>query len=282
MDWKVNEGECKMQRKPLSNFCFLLATLLILVAGCELPPTMVHPPIITSKKDGAVMIFIPAGKFLMGSPEGEGSDDEHPPHEVFLNAFYIDKYEVTNAQYKLFTDATGHPGSHLWNDEEYNHLDQPMVAATWRDAVAYAEWAGKRLPTEAEWEKSARGTDSRKYPWGNEWDGSKCNYRAWVGDGHYRIYLALVGSFPDGASPYGVMDMAGNVLEWCADWYDKDYYSQSPPVNPKGPDTGSSRVLRGGGADDNSYQLRCAHRDNEGPGTSGLYIGFRCVQDVTP
>ena len=228
-----------MQRITLSNFYFLLATLLF-AAGCigDLPPTMPVPP------PPAEMILIPAGEFIMGSPEGEGDANEHPQHPVFLNAFYIDKYEVTNALYKQFMSATGHIAPLFWDDEEYNHPNQPVVRVTWHDAVAYAEWAGKRLPTEAEWEKAARGTDGRIYPWGNEWDSSKCNSGV-SGDGYE--YTAPVGSFPAGASPYGVMDMAGNVWEWCADWYDKDYYSsQSSQQNPKGPDSGTYRVLRGG------------------------------------
>jgi formylglycine-generating enzyme required for sulfatase activity len=178
-------------------------------------------------KDGAEMILIPAGEFIMGSPEGEGDDDEHPQHNVFLNAFYIDKYEVTNAQYKQFMDATGHKAPGYWDNERVNQPNQPVVGVTWHDAVAYARWAGKRLPTEAEWEKAARGIDGRKYPWGNEWDGSK-----WSSGSGSVVYksAAPVGSFPEGTSSYGVMDMAGNVWEWCADWYDEAYYSRRLPT----------------------------------------------------
>jgi iron(II)-dependent oxidoreductase len=209
-------------------------------------------------KDGAEMILIPAGEFIMGSPEGEGENDERPQHTVFLDAFYIDKYEVTNFQYKQFMDATGHGAPADWNNEKYNQPNQPVVGVTWHDAVAYAKWAGKRLPTEAEWEKAARGADGRIYPWGNEWDSSKCN--SGVGGDGYQ-YTAPVGSFSDGASPYGVLDMSGNVWEWCADWYDNNYYSRSPQQNPKGPDSGSSRVLRGGSwFDANHSSLRCAVR----------------------
>ena len=231
-------------------------------------------------QDGAEMILIPAGEFIMGSPEGEGGDNEHPQHTMFLDAFYIDKYEVTNAQYKQFMDARGRKAPKYWDDGKYNQPNQPVVGVTWHDAVAYAKWAGKRLPTEAEWEKAARGTDGRKYPWGNEWDSSKCN-SGFDGDGYKGI--APVGNFHDGASPYGVMNMAGNVWEWVADWYDEDYYSRSPQQNPKGPDSGSSRVLRGGswyGA--NQADLRCAYRYGYGPGLRYFFRGFRCAQDVTP
>ncbi|HIE28389.1 TPA: PEGA domain-containing protein [Candidatus Poribacteria bacterium] len=231
-------------------------------------------------QDGAEMILIPAGEFIMGSPEGEGDDDEHPQHTVFLDAFYIDKYEVTNAQYKQFMDATGHKAPEYWNDERYNQPNQPVVGVSWYDAVAYCKWAGKRLPTEAEWEKAARGTDGREYPWGNEWDSLKCNSEI-GGDGYE--YTAPVGSFPDGASPYGVMDMAGNVWEWVADWYDSNhyYYSRSPQ---QGPDSGSHRVLRGGSWV-NAVQLsslRCADRDWFNPNYWNNISGFRCAQDVTP
>ena len=258
-----------MQRKILSNLYFLLAILLTFIIGCEKTSTIIG-------KDGAEMILIPAGEFIMGSPEGEGDDDEHPQHTVFLDAFYIDKYEVTNAQYKKFMEATEHKAPEYWDNEKYNQPNHPVVSVTWHDAIAYTKWAGKRLPTEAEWEKAARGTDGRKYPWGNEWDSSKANSYG-TSDGYE--YAAPVGSFPDGASPYGVMDMAGNVWEWCADLYDGDYYSRSLQQNPKGPDSGSRRVLRGGGWDDNASYLRCARRACGGPTGSGNFVGFRCSQD---
>jgi len=239
----------------------------------EPPPTIIG-------KDGAEMILIPEGEFIMGSPEGEGDYDERPQHTVFLDAFYIDKYEVTNAQYKQFMDATGHEAPAYWDDERFNQPNQPVVGVIWHDAVAYAKWAGKRIPTEAEWEKAARGTDGRIYPWGNEWDNSKCNSD--VGNDGYQ-YTAPVGSFLAGASPYGVMDMAGNVWEWVADRYGDNYYSQSPQQNPKGPDSGSMRVLRGGSwVSTLQTPLRCAVRLGNFPGPRGNLFGFRCAQDVTP
>jgi len=237
-----------------------------------------EPPNTIIGKDGAEMILIPAGEFIMGSPEGEGEDDERPQHTVFLDAFYIDKYEITNAQYKQFIEATGHQAPNYWDDEGFNQPNQPVVSVSWHDASAYAKWAGKRLPTEAEWEKAARGTDGRKYPWGNEWDGSECN-SAGNSDGYE--YTAPIGSYPTGVSPYDVMDMAGNVWEWCADCYDRNYYSRSPQQNPKGPDSESWRVLRGGSWYGNAHTLRCANRNFYVLSTlTNARLGFRCAQDL--
>jgi len=228
-------------------------------------------------EDGVEMILVPAGEFIMGSPENEGYNDEHPQHRVFLDGFYIDRCEVTNSQYKQFMDATGHNAPKYWDDGKYNRLDQPIVGATWSDAAAYARWAGKRLPTEAEWEKAARGTDGRQYPWGNEWDNSKCNANV---AGEAQQYTAPVGSFPAGASPYGVMDMAGNVWEWCIDWYGSNY-GQSPRRNPKGHDSGGESVLRGGSwcTTDCSY-LRCANRNWFSPSFRFDDAGFRCAREL--
>ena len=255
-----------------------LAISLLMVFGCGKKEMLKE---IVSEKDGATMLLIPAGEFRMGSPEDEGKPNEHPQNTVFLDAFYIDKYEVTNFLYKKFMDATGYEAPRYWND--WYCLDQPVGGVSWHDAVVYAKWAGKRLPTEAEWEKAARGTDGRKWPWGNEWDSSKCNSGGGRGGRSPYEYSAPVGSFPAGASPYGVMDMAGSVFEWCADWCSEDYYSRSPKRNPKGPDFGSMRVTRGASC---RYvyppTLRCAARYGESPDSQEDYIGFRCVQDVTP
>lgn len=255
------------------------------------------PKEIVSEKDLASMILIPTGEFRMGS-RGEHLareikrityrrviflsklSNETPQHVVYVDAFYIDKYEVTNAQYKKFIEATGHRVPSYWDDEKFNHPNQPVVGVSWEDAVAYAKWAGKRLPTEAEWEKAARGTDGRKYPWGNEWDSSKCNSNA--GGDKYE-FTAPVSNFPASASPYGVMDMAGNVEEWIYDWYDKAAYRRGPKRNPKGPDSGSMRVLRGGSWYDTNWKyLRCAGRPRGIPDSGTSFIGFRCAQDVTP
>jgi len=223
-------------------------------------------------KDGAPMVLIPAGDFQMGSND---YDNEKPIHTVYLDAFYIDIYEVTNAQYKKFMASTGHKSPSYWNDSKYNAPNHPVVGVSWDDAVAYAKWAGKRLPTEAEWEKSAKGgLVGKTYPWGDNLTHDDANYK-WE-------HTSPVGSFaPNG---YGLYDMAGNVCEWCADWYGNNYYANSPKSNPKGPGSGERRVLRGGSWKLNYVYdyvyLRVAYRNYYYYPTDGHYnfIGFRCVQ----
>ena len=238
----------------------------------------------TWNKDRSVMILVPAGEFWMGSPLGEGYDDERPKHKVYLDTYYIDKYEVTNAQYRKFCDATGRvypedPGWSGMDDYISNYPSYPVVNVSWNDAAAYAAWAGKRLPTETEWEKAARGVDGRKYPWGNKEPDAggfyRCNYCNYE-DG-YRC-AAPVGTYERGVSPYGLHDMAGNVWEWCYDRYDKYYYGRSPARNPRGPDSGRSRVVRGGSWDIYAFNVRCANR-NSLDASSSRYAsgGFRCA-----
>jgi len=232
-------------------------------------------------KDGAEMVLIPAGEFQMG--DNYFIDAE--VHTVYLDAFYIDKYEVTNAQYKKFMDATGHKAPKYWNDANYNKPNHPVVGVDWNDASAYCSWAGKRLPTEAEWEKSARGgLVGKKYVWGDEWsppskagnfdDETTVDSSRISGYSDGYVWTSPVGSFkPNG---YGLYDMAGNVWEWVADWYDRNYYSSSPKSNPTGPSSGSSRVLRGGSWDDaDDYDLRVAYRDLYVPTSNGSHVGFR-------
>ncbi|MGH7232965.1 MAG: formylglycine-generating enzyme family protein, partial [Nitrospiraceae bacterium] len=207
--------------------------------------------------DGVPMVLVPAGKFPMGVPKGDrdGGRDEYPRHDVFLDDYYIDAYEATNSRYLEFVNATGHrppqnpkhENRTLWKNgtAPESIADRPVINVDWNDADAYCRWGGKRLPTEAEWEKAARGTEDRRFPWGNTEPTSKhLNYnQQWQGE----KTLMPVGSYEAGKSPYGAYDMAGNVYEWVADWYDPLYYDKSPEKNPKGPDTGSFKVLRSSG-----------------------------------
>jgi len=228
------------------------------------------PAKVIKTEDGAEMVLVPAGEFTMGSND---ADDEKPPHRVYLDAFYIDKYETTNALYGRFMGATGRPAPLYWNDEKWNGAMQPVVSVTWHDANAYCQWAGKRLPTEAEWEKAARGTDGRKYPWGEQWDVSRAH-----SDESKLGKTAPVGSYAGGVSPYGAYDMAGNVWEWVADRYAKDYYQRSPERNPRGSDSGTSRVLRGGSWFNLPFSLRSSNRYFNSPDDRHGSIAFRCAR----
>jgi len=262
------------------------------------------------------MIFVPAGEFIMGSPGSEGLDNEHPQRTVYLDAFRISKYEVTNRQFSQFIDATGYSTDAekagwgwAWTGEDWEQvegadwrhprgpgsrigdkMDHPVVQVSWNDADAYCQWVGKRLPTEAEWEKAARGTDGRIYPWGNSApDGSKLNYcdvnceYDWkdssVDDGY--TDTAPVGHYEAGKSAYGAYDMAGNVWEWVADWYDADYYNEAPERNPQGPDSGNYRVLRGGSWFGYQGDARGADRNAGDPDVRISYIGFRVAASAS-
>ncbi len=262
---------------------FILVTIGILLFnffGCGMhqrKPSGTKLPKEIVGKDGVPMVLIPAGEFRMGDHFNEGNSDERPVHTIYLDAFYIDIYEVTNAQYQKFMDTTGHAEPRDWNDAKYNSPEQPVVGVSWHDAVAYAEWAGERLPTDAEWEKAARGgLVGKRYPLGDEAPDAGRVYRAngsGAADGY--AYTAPVGSFaPNG---YGLYDMAGNVWEWCTDWYDSGYYANSPPNKPLGPDSGSGRVLRGGSWGNGPYGLRVANRHNLTPTVPHNRVGFRCI-----
>jgi formylglycine-generating enzyme required for sulfatase activity len=229
------------------------------------------PPPAQSSRDGAEMVSVPAGQFWMGSDHGDA--DEKPRRRVYLDAFRIDKYEVTNALYRRFMDASGRAAPQYWNDSKWNEPNQPVVGVDWNDASVYCAWAGKRLPTEAEWEKAARGTDGRKYPWGEQWDSSRVN-----SDESNLGKTVAVGSYPSGVSPYGAHDMAGNVREWVADWYADSYYQRAPDRNPKGPESGQYRVLRGGSWDGDPWFLRSSFRGRGVPTYRFHFIGVRCAQ----
>jgi iron(II)-dependent oxidoreductase len=231
------------------------------------------------------MAFVPAGEFIMGSDSD--FENERPKHEVFLDAFYIDLFEVTNAQYKEFIDATEYAVPYVtafwaepfnWRNNTYprGKGDHPVVLVNWFDAAAYAKWAKKRLPTEAEWEKAARGDDGRVWPWGKTWDVNNCNIRE-----SFINMTQPVNSFEEGKSPYGCYNMAGNAMEWTDDWYWEDYYKNAPESNPPGPATGTLKVLRGGAWDSNiNLYARAGYRFYLPPNEKKADIGFRCAKDA--
>jgi len=277
--------------------------------------------------DGAEMVLVPAGEFAMGSDADEIEAllrqysglrrerlrDEIPKHRVFLEAFYIDKYEVTNARFQQFVQATGYRtdperdgGGSVYQNGKWEPLntgetwrtplgpgssleglaEHPVVQVTWRDARAYCKWAGKRLPTEAEWEKAARGTEGLVYPWGQQFDGKRLNFcdrncdssgKDSSVDDDYR-FSAPVGHYAAGKSPYGVYDMAGNVWEWMEDGYDENYYQHSPDRNPPGPAPDSRVVLRGGSWRSGAASARASRRAGEIPGFRNSDVGLRCAK----
>lgn len=237
-------------------------------------PTPTPAPEATAPPVTDIMIEVPAGPFTMGSDTGEG--DETPAHEVDLPAFEIDKFEVTNADFAQFVEATGYQTdaekegrSKNWRNAAKGKDNHPVVYVSWNDAVAYCEWLGKRLPTEAEWEKAARGTDKRMYPWGNEWAPAKANVKETGLRG-----TAVVGSFGAGASPYGVEDMAGNVWEWTADWY-QPYPGSTYRTQYFGE---RFKVVRGGGWFEMADAVRTTNRDLTSANAANDDMGFRCAR----
>jgi serine/threonine-protein kinase len=268
----------------------------------------------TRETDGMTMVYVPAGEFEMGSTEGD--DGEEPVHMVALDAFWLDQTEVSVAQFRQFVAATDHEtmaeergGSWAYTGNGWEEVegadwahprgsasqaedDHPVVHVSWHDADAYCAWAGGRLPTEAEWEYAARGSESLIYPWGNEFDCSRGNFDdetflddyvvpGGAGcDGYNRT--APVGSFPEGASWVDAYDLSGNVWEWVADWYGEDYYDQSPRENPTGPISGDYRVLRGGSWYNSVRLVRGANRNRGEPPYTRSSYGFRCVAVAAP
>ena len=252
-----------------------------------------------SEKDGMLMVYVPEGEFLMGSVEEDDpdvSDDKKPQHPVYLDTFWIDRTEVTNAMFAQFLNEESNQseGGADWLDarDEDERLVQsgsewqpvsgygehPVVDVTWYGAQAYCRWAGRRLPSEAEWEKAARGTDGRTYPWGEGIDCTRANFYKNYESGSCVGDTKPVSSYPDGASPYGALDMAGNVWEWVADWYDDDYYNSSSSENPAGPASGQYRVLRGGSWYDSAARVRTANRGRFWPDGAWADYGFRCAR----
>jgi formylglycine-generating enzyme required for sulfatase activity len=240
-------------------------------------------------KDGAPMILIPAGPFTMGS--NEGLPNERPEHQVSLDVYYIDQYEITAGRYQKFIESANRNVPPTWDDEAAQSLsDHPAVGMSWSAAAAYCKWVGRRLPTEAEWEKAARGTDGRRYPWGHMQpfvDIANYNRGLWVSEA---VTLVPVNSGTEGMSvrhglkeggksPYGLFHMAGNAAEWVADWYDREFYLKTPDKNPTGPANGEKRVIRGGSWADLPTALRVTARFSAEPEFEDRTIGFRCAMD---
>jgi len=266
-------------------------------------------------------VLVPAGEFWMGNtaaeverlkkedckvpgPSVEQCEREAPRHRVHLDAYYIDRYEITNALFERFVRATNHrtsaeqegdAGVSLQKDGQWEWAkvpgatwrtpsgpgtkappDHPVVNVSWEDAQAYCRWAGKRLPTEAEWEKAARGTDGRRYPWGEIWESSRANGAITVKT------TSPVGSYPTGVSPFGAHDMSGNVWEWVSDWFAKEYYASSPERNPTGPPSGSLHPVRGGSWVPNPTFLRSTSRLVYSPTNRYSDLGFRCAKGSGP
>lgn len=267
--------------------------------NAPVPESMVYQRVVTVaveqeirfETDGAVMHLIPAGDFEMGDHFGEGQSDERPVHTVYLDAFYMDETEVTNAMYRTFVAETGHSNIPFhWNKaDDLGRLGKPhypVIYVTWYDAMAYAQWAGKRLPTEAEWEYAARGGRvGGRYPWGNEASHAQANYSGEI-EPDIWYWPAPVKRFP--SNDFGLHDMAGNVWEWCLDEYDKDFYSTSPRNNPVAGgwislDDDNFRTLvshrawRGGAWDGGPTSITVSNRSKSAPNSRYLKTGFRCV-----
>lgn len=298
--WKYRIVRKAWNRRGLIAFIFcFLGTLSLVTFAAEpfLETSQKGEFEVVEGKEGAPMIKIPAGEFKMG--DNKGPRNERPEHMVWVDTYFIDQYEITMERYQKFLDETNHDFPPLWDDgaafEEA--ADRPAVGMAWDSAKAYCEWVGKRLPTEAEWEKAARGTDGRRYPWGHMQpfvDIARYNLgtTGWVG---YAITLAPVTSGVTGMSirhglkegtksPYGLYHMAGNASEWVVDWYDRNYYEKSPKRNPQGPGTGEKKIYRGGSWEDPPKRLRVTTRASAEPNfpvdANDLTIGFRCAMEA--
>lgn len=225
------------------------------------------------------MVEIPEGPFIMGFDGTQALEDERPSHRPWISTFSIDAHEVTTVQYAVFLTAIDRPAPWQWEMvDSAHHNDRPVIGVDWRDADAYCRWKGKRLPTEAEWEKAARGTDGRLYPWGNQAPTKDFANFALGARFSYSQVLLPVRSFEQGKSPYGLYQMAGNVYEWVQDWYQSNYYELSPERNPQGPEQGQFKVLRGGSWSDLPKYLLTYGRFKLPPETRNSYTGFRCAK----
>ncbi|MBL7182918.1 MAG: SUMF1/EgtB/PvdO family nonheme iron enzyme [Anaerolineae bacterium] len=274
LDVKADGGEAIAELNALAGETPGPPLVVLAPTATFQPPTATQIPPPPPSAAEAAMIAIPAGEFTMGSDH----EIERPPHSVFVGAFEIDKFEVTNEQFKRFIRETGYvtdaekAGDTSWRYYAKDKPQHPVVKVTWNDANALCEWAGKRLPTEAEWEKAARGTDSLTYPWGNDWDVNKANTK----DAGYRGTI-IVGSFPAGGSPYGVMDMAGNVAEWTSNWFQP--YPGYPGGDSEAQYFGEKyRVIRGGGWFSDQNLVRTTERSASSMTLANDDVGFRCAR----
>ncbi|MBN1445325.1 MAG: formylglycine-generating enzyme family protein [Candidatus Omnitrophica bacterium] len=254
------------KKKGIVSLSFLIMTFICLYFNTQTETASME----ITCKDGSVMILIPAGEFVMGSPEGAGDTDETPPHTVYLDAYYIDKYEVTVGQYRKFCQETRQPMPCAPNWEQTD--SHPIVNITWEEASAYAQYYGKRLPTEAEWEKACRAGSNTKYSFGDE-DSQLWEYAWYEANSEKKTYP--VGQKKPNA--YGLYDMHGNAWEWCSDFYRADYYTGSPAANPQGPASGRHHAMRGGSWFNNPSHCRCAYRDWQEPDYWYGPFGFRCA-----
>ena len=238
--------------------------------------TQSHERPATAQHQNWSMALVPAGEFTMGSAGGDA--DELPVHKVYVEAFFMDLHQLSVAQYARFLEDTNQERPPEWSlMNRPQHQNRPVANVDWADATAYCAWAGKRLPTEAEWEKAARGTDGRTYPWGNQPPTAlHANSGKEVWNNH--AVLTPVGTFEEGKSPYGIYDMAGNVWEWVGDWYDPNYYKTGPQQNPAGPPTGGSKVVRGGSWGSGSKSMRASDRETHLTSFRGFGTGFRCAK----
>ncbi len=279
--------------------CTVVVALLIILCMTTAPiwanhETSKQPPLWTPLDEAerlaametpGGMVRVPAGSFLMGSDlkiDRAAGPQELPQHEVYLDAFVIDIYEVSNIDYLRYVLATGTAWPQFWRESPFPEKAalHPVINISWKEADAYCRWAGKRLPTEAEWEKAARGEDGRVFPWGNEPAGWIKSNIAHPGSKRGFKYppLANVTRYDRGVSPYGVRQMAGNVSEWVADWFDPEYYRRGVSRNPQGPDTGELKVFRGGSWNEDPEVARSAGRNGGEPDRRSYLTGFRCAK----
>lgn len=254
-------------RQSLKRGLYILESYNLFEAGAVISTASKVSP-----ADGMVMIYVPAGEFLMGT-DSKDFQKSRPQRRVYLDGFWMDQTEVSNAMYARCVAAGAcRPPTDRQSYDNPLRANAPVVYVKWDDAQAYCQWAGRRLPTEAEWEKAARGSDGRDYPWGNDLPTpARLNYDRLIG------FPLPVNRYSSGASPYGILNMAGNVREWVADWYSASYYRYAPSRNPTGPAKGKYKVLRGGSYLDGWREVHIVNRFYHVPRSPGANRGFRCA-----